>query len=123
MIDDDDAVADLFYLREDVRTEEHRFARNLQGYQQIEHLLAPGWIEPRRRLIQHKQLRIGEQRLRDSQPLHHAAGVLTDFQVLVAVQPDAPEHFADPAVSRRPPSAQSKVEAKEFRTGEVFVER
>jgi hypothetical protein len=68
-------------------------------------------------------LRVGEQRLCDPQPLHHAARVLPDPEVLVTVQPDAREQFGDPAVPRHPPAAQSKVKAEEFRRGEVPVKR
>ena len=54
--------------------------------QQLQHFAAAGGVEAGSGLVEHDQLGIAEQRLRDADALHHAARVLADLQILVAVE-------------------------------------
>src|SRR5437867_8304463 len=72
-VDDHHAIADLFDFGQNMRAEEDRLAGLFEGMHQVQNFLAAGGIEAGSRLVEDQQLRIADQRLRDSQPLHHPA--------------------------------------------------
>ena len=69
--DDDELLADLLDLREQVRGHEHRHAVVREGPQHGTNLGDPVGIEPIGGFVEHEQLRTGEQCSTDAQPLTH----------------------------------------------------
>src|SRR5579872_759445 len=124
VIDDDDAVADLFDLRKDMRAEENGLAFGLKGEQEIEHFLASGRVESGSGFVEHQELRAGEECLSEAETLHHAAGVFADAEVFVTGEADFGDKIADEIV--RPVgrlTGEFQVEAQQLWRGEVLIER
>ena len=67
----------------------------------VEHLVAPGRVEPVGRLVEQQQLRVVDQRLGQLHPLLHAGGVAADRAVALLVQADVAQRLGGRA--RAPP--------------------
>ena len=72
------SVAHHLDLRQQVAGDEDRRSAVGETAEELPHLAHPGGIEPVRRLVEHEQLRIAQQRLRDAEPLAHPLAVSLD---------------------------------------------
>src|SRR5438445_7610832 len=98
---DADAVADRLDVGEDVRGKEDGAALVPELEDQIAHVLASDGVEAAHRLVQDRDPRVADQRLRESQPLHHALGEFPDGPIRAARQTDAFEHLRRPLAGIR----------------------
>ena len=71
-----DAAAELLGVGQDVRAEEHRAALVAQPEDQLAHFATADRIETRHRLVEHDELGIVDERLREPDALDHALRVL-----------------------------------------------
>ena len=79
LIEDGDAVTNRFHLTEFMRREEHRLALVFQPLNDLAHFHAADGIKSARRLIENQQVRIIDERLRESRALLHSLGVSFDL--------------------------------------------
>jgi len=122
-VENGDPIADCLDLGQNVRAEEDRLPPIAQLEEDIPHLPPADRVEPPRRFIQDHQLGIVDQRLRQTKPLQHAAGVLPHPEAPRLPQPDEFEQavhaFAAQAHGQREEAA---VIVQEFLAPHVLVE-
>jgi len=72
------------------------FALAFEGENQVAEFLAANGIEPGERLVEYQANGVLDEGLGHAQPLDHALGEFTQFQVLVAGQPNQFDEQVDP---------------------------
>ena len=100
------AIAGHFHVGQDVGRVEHRAAFATKFEHEVSDLLAADRIEPGHRLVEHDQLGIAHQRLRDADALEHALGKLTQRPAARVIEPHAP----DESVGAKAPLAPGHIE-------------
>jgi hypothetical protein len=102
-------VAGHFHVGQDVRRVEHRAALALELEHEVADLLAPDGIEPGHGLVEHDQLGIAHQGLRDADALEHALGELAQGPAARVVEAHAGDEPGG-ALARRSARGTSKRE-------------
>ncbi len=110
MVDDRDAGAHLAELGEDVAADEDRLAHRTQLAEDLAHLDACARVETRCRLVEDQQGRVMDERVREAQPLAHAARERLDVRLALVRETDDLEQLAD---HRRSPGGGDAVAAGE----------
>ena len=103
-VDDQDLVDGLRDLGQDVARDEHGAPAGRERAQEVAQPAHALGVEPVRRLVEHEQLRLAEQRRREPEPLAHAERVALDAPSRGAVELDeaaAPRRPASRAARRR----------------------
>src|SRR6516162_9176985 len=96
-VDDDELVADLLDLPEQVRGDHDRDAElGPDPADQIQHGTAPGRVQPDRGLVQKQQPRIADQGLGQFDPLLHPGGVGAGLPVPLLVHADVAQRVRGP---------------------------
>ena len=108
-----DAIAHGLHLGEQVARDEHRRAAVGQPAQELTDLAHPGGIQAVRRLVEHQELGLAEQRQPDAETLAHPLAVRLDALVGRVREPDDRETLVDArqtsrACRRRRPPARAK---------------
>jgi hypothetical protein len=94
-IDDDDVVAHLLDLAEEVGVEQHGGAAIAEFSDQVPHLAAADWVESRGGLVEDYQCRSAEDRGRQAQTLLHPFGVPGHSVITSSCEPDQAQRFGD----------------------------
>ena len=96
-VDHHDPVADPLELAEQVRGDDHRDAEvRTDPADELEHVVAPGGVEPVGRLVEQDERRVVDQGLGELDPLPHPGGVAAHRPVPLLVQTDVPERVGGP---------------------------
>ena len=99
-VQDHHAIADVFDVREQMRTQQNRGSPSPEFQQQILHLAGADGIEAGGRLIEDQQLGIVDQRLGEPEAATHPLRVLADRPTLDLREPDHVEKFVDATLPR-----------------------
>ncbi len=100
-VDRDQVVADPLDLPQEVRRHDDRDAElGADPVDECEHLLAPGGVQPGRRLVEEQQARIVDQRLGELDALAHPGRIAADGAVPLLVQADVTERLGGPLPCR-----------------------
>ena len=97
-VDDQHAVDRLRDLGEHVARDEDRAPARRERAQEVAQPAHPLGVEPVRRLVEHEQLGIAQQRRGQPEPLPHSERVALHAPVLRRVELDQPQHLVDPRV-------------------------
>jgi hypothetical protein len=123
-LDDDDRIADLGQLGQDVARDEHRLAARGELAHELAELDARPRVEARRRLVEDQQRRVVEQRLGQVQPLAHALAQARGRPVEEAVEAAEGGQRVDAARARRAAQAVGpREEVEELARAQVRVGR
>src|SRR4029453_401634 len=95
-MDDHDLVDDLLDLGEDVTRDEDRPPLRRKRAQELAKPTDSLWVEPVRRLVEHEDAGIAEQRSREAQPLAHAERVTAGAASRGTLKVDDVENLLDP---------------------------
>ena len=112
-VDDRHRRAQLLELGKDVGRDEDRLAQRPQLAQQLAQLDAGPRVEARRRLVEQQHARVVDQRVREAQPLLHAARQALHVGVALGAEVHEVEQVADhppPAVGRDAVAAGEEVQ-------------
>src|SRR5438477_2585572 len=101
LVDDRDAIADLFDLGQQMRVEEHRRATCLQRPDDLTHVVAADRVEGARRLVEEDERGVAEERDAEAEPLLHALRVAGDAVVGAIREADDAEGVLDLGIPRR----------------------
>src|SRR5260370_8600925 len=86
------AVAELFDIRENVRTHEDSFSFGAERGNQVAHLATADWIESTHWFIEEHNIRIIDEGLSQTDPLHHAFLELAELQIPALLFQISPRH-------------------------------
>ena len=101
-----DAITHVLPVGQQVRAHDHRLAAGLEVDDEILHLPGADRIESARRLVEHDEFGIVDERLGDADPSRHALRVLPQLPLAIAREP----HHLDEHRGPSPPFVRGHVE-------------
>src|SRR6185437_4132365 len=99
LLDDSDAIANLFHFGENVRAEENGFALRFERENQFANFFSADGVQAGRRFIENDELRIVHQRLREADALDHATRKFADLETGVSIEFYLRQHLGNERVA------------------------